>query len=49
MKAFGAGENSAIVVGRDGKIIAKEAWCDPFRLRAALDDATMAKPTTQID
>ena len=49
MKAFGAGENSAVVVGRDGKIIAKEAWCDAFRLRAALDDATMAKPTTQID
>jgi len=45
-KAFGAGENSAVVIGRDGKIAAKEMWCDPYRLRAALDEALTIKPTT---
>ena len=36
--AYGAGENTALIVGRDGKIAAKENWCDAFRLRAALED-----------
>ena len=44
--AFGAGENSALVIGRDGKIAAKQMWCDPYRLRAALDEALLTKPAT---
>jgi hypothetical protein len=36
--AYGAGENGAVIVGRDGKIVAKENWCDAFRLKAALED-----------
>jgi Spy/CpxP family protein refolding chaperone len=37
--AYGAGENSAVVIGRDGKVLSKQTWADPYRLRAALDEA----------
>ena len=37
-EAFGAGENSAYVVGRDGKILARQTWADPFGLRRIIDE-----------
>lgn len=40
---YGAGENSAVVIGRDGTVVAKEDWCDPFRLKAAIDEAAQQK------
>jgi hypothetical protein len=44
--AYGAGENSAVAIGRDGTVVARQQWCDPFRLRAALDEALASRPTT---
>jgi hypothetical protein len=35
--AFGAGENSAIVIGRDGTIVAKQQWFEPAAVRRAVD------------
>jgi thiol-disulfide isomerase/thioredoxin/Spy/CpxP family protein refolding chaperone len=43
---YSAGENGAIVVGRDGKIFARETWMDPYRLKSALDEAVAVKATT---
>ncbi|HEX3358037.1 MAG TPA: deiodinase-like protein [Tepidisphaeraceae bacterium] len=43
---YSAGENTAIVVGRDGKISTRETWMDPYRLKIALDEAIAVKPTT---
>ena len=39
--AFGAGENSAVIIGKDGSVAAKETWCDPYRLKIALDEVIM--------
>ena len=44
--AYGAGENSAVVIGRDGTVVARQQWCDPFRIRVALDEALGSRPTT---
>ena len=38
-KAYGAGENSAFVIGRDGKILARQNWADAFGLRRAVENA----------
>jgi thyroxine 5-deiodinase len=43
--AYGAGPNSAVVIGRDGTIVAKQQWFDPYGIRRAIDSA--AKPATQ--
>jgi hypothetical protein len=37
--AYGAGENAAQVIGRDGTILARETWADPFALKRAIDAA----------
>jgi Spy/CpxP family protein refolding chaperone len=37
--AYGAGENAAFVIGGDGKILVRQNWCDPFRLRPAIQQA----------
>ena len=42
-KDYGALENSAYVIGRDGKILARQQWLDPFGLRRVVDDATGQK------
>jgi hypothetical protein len=41
--AYGAGANSAYVIGRDGKIAARQRWFEPLALRRALDAATAVK------
>jgi Spy/CpxP family protein refolding chaperone len=43
--AYGAGPNSAVVIGRDGTIVAKQQWFDAYGIRRAIDNA--AKPATQ--
>ena len=48
--AYGAGVNSAYVIGRDGTIVARQQWFEPIALRRALDAATAttpAKPATR--
>jgi hypothetical protein len=45
--AYGAGVNSAYVIGRDGTIVARQQWFEPNALRRALDTATAAKPATK--
>ncbi len=42
--AYGAGANSAYVIGRDGTIAARQQWCDPSGLRRAIVDATSPHP-----
>ena len=37
--AYGAGANSAYVIGRDGKIAARQAWFEPLALKRAIDAA----------
>jgi hypothetical protein len=48
--AYGAGVNSAYVIGRDGTIVGRQQWFEPIALRRALDAATAttpAKPATK--
>jgi len=48
--AYGAGVNSAYVIGRDGAIVARQQWFEPIALRRALDAAIAAaagKPATR--
>jgi Spy/CpxP family protein refolding chaperone len=45
--AYGAGINSAYIIGRDGTIAARQQWFEPLALRRALDAATAAKPATK--
>jgi len=37
--SYGATENSAFVIGKDGRVLARQNWCDPFRLRLAVEQA----------
>jgi peroxiredoxin len=45
--AYGAGANSAVVINRDGMIVARQQWFDPAGLRRAIDQAVKATPTTK--
>lgn len=45
--AYGAHENDAILIGKDGKILLAQNWMDPYGLKRALDSAIQAKPSTQ--
>jgi hypothetical protein len=45
--AYGAGVNSAYVIGRDGTIIARQQWFEPTALRRAIETATAVKPATK--
>jgi Spy/CpxP family protein refolding chaperone/peroxiredoxin len=45
--AYGAGPNSAVVINRDGVIVARQQWFDPSGLRRAIDEAIKAAPTTK--
>ena len=47
--AYGASENSAVVIGRDGKVLSKQTWADPYRLRAALDEALKTSTTAPVE
>ena len=40
--AFGSFPNSTIVIGKDGKIAARQQWTNPDTLRLAIDDAFTA-------
>lgn len=47
-KSLGGFPNAAVIVGRDGKIAARQQWADPSGLKGLLDDALAAKaPTTR--
>jgi type I thyroxine 5'-deiodinase len=41
-KAYGATENSAVVIGRDGNVVAFQRWTDPSGLRRIIDEAATA-------
>ena len=45
--AYGAGPNSAYVIGRDGTIAARQQWFEPLALRRAINAAVAAKPATK--
>jgi Spy/CpxP family protein refolding chaperone len=49
--SYGAGPNSAYVIGRDGAIAARQQWFEPLALRRVLDAATKVegggKPATK--
>jgi len=42
-KAYRAGAHTAVVIGRDGTIVARQQWCDPDGLKRYLDEATVVK------
>ena len=44
--AFGGFPNGAVVIGKDGKIAARQQWTNPDTLRAAIDDAYDAPDIT---
>jgi peroxiredoxin len=43
--AYGAGENSAYVIGRDGIVLARQKWADPFAIRREIDQSS-TRPAT---
>jgi hypothetical protein len=46
-KAYGGLTNAAVLVGRDGKVIAHQKWFEPYALRRMIDDALKtASPAT---
>jgi hypothetical protein len=45
--AYGAGINSAYVIGRDGTVVARQQWFEPLALRRAIENAANAKPATR--
>src|SRR5439155_10711882 len=47
VKAFGATENSAYVLTRDGTIAARQQWFEPTALRRAIDQATNPRAATR--
>lgn len=44
--AFGSFPNGAVVIGKDGKIAARQQWTNPDTLRLAIDDALNAVPAS---
>jgi len=44
--AFGGFPNGAVVIGKDGKIAARQQWTNPDTLRASIDDAFDAPDLT---
>jgi peroxiredoxin/flagellar biosynthesis chaperone FliJ len=42
-RAFGAGENSAYLIGRDGKILARQRWFEPSAMQRDVDKAAASK------
>jgi hypothetical protein len=44
--AYGAGENGAVVIGRDGTVVLRQRWFEPGALRRAVDKAIAARPPT---
>jgi len=37
--SYGAGENTALLIGRDGTILSRQTWADPFALKRAIGQA----------
>lgn len=46
-KAYGLSPNGAVVIGRDGKIFARQKWFEPVALRQHIDAASAVKNTPQ--
>jgi phage shock protein A len=44
-KAYGGLTNAAVLVGRDGKVIAHQKWFEPYTLRRMIDDALKTTPS----
>jgi hypothetical protein len=42
-KAYGLSPNGAVVIGRDGKIFARQKWFEPVGLRQQIDAAALVK------
>lgn len=42
--AYGAGENSAYIINRDGTIAYRQNWCDPGSLERKLDEILKSQP-----
>jgi len=45
--SFGLLPNGAVVVGRDGTIVARQKWFEPGALRRKIDQAVQITPTTK--
>ncbi len=44
--ALGASENSLIIIGRDGTLVARQEWADPTGARRLIEAAAKIAPTT---
>ena len=44
-KAYGLTPNGAVVIGRDGKVAARQRWFEPVALRQMIDAAVAARAT----
>jgi Spy/CpxP family protein refolding chaperone len=42
--AYGGQSNAAILIGRDGKILARQKWFEPYGMRRAIDEAIKESP-----
>ena len=47
--AFGGYPNGVVVIGKDGKIAARQQWTNPDTLRTAIDEAVFAPATAGND
>jgi peroxiredoxin/Spy/CpxP family protein refolding chaperone len=45
-KAYGLTPNGAVVIGRDGKVAARQRWFEPVALRQMIDSAVAARTAT---
>jgi protein CpxP len=43
---LGAGENSLVIIGRDGTLVARQEWADPTGARRLIEAAAKNSPTT---
>ena len=44
-KAYGLVPNGAVVIGRDGKVLAIQRWAEPYALRERINEAVAAPAT----
>lgn len=45
-KGLGAGENSLVVIGKDGRIAGRQEWADPYGARRLIEQAARSNATT---
>jgi hypothetical protein len=47
LTAYGGAVNGAVVIGRDGRVAARQRWFDPHTLRRHIEQATKPAAATR--